>query len=225
MDKLLKLGIEKIYCINLESRNDRWERMMKRFKKYNLEVERFNAITPSHPDIAKTRELKKVSNNDIYIACGLSHLKIWEDIIEKKYNKALILEDDNLFYENWIDILEKYVEKLNVDYDLIMLDGQSYYMNWTYGLNKIKNTLLANAYIVTNNSLTSMLKEYNDSDKFINHESLMMSLQNKDKSFLTMPHLCVQEMIDSDIQTKGHLDSLKSWHDKHYFPKFENKYE
>jgi len=35
---------DKVICINLAKRNDRWEEMQKQFKKHNIKVSRFNAI-------------------------------------------------------------------------------------------------------------------------------------------------------------------------------------
>ena len=41
---ILNEFFDKIFCINLDSRPDRWEECEKMFSHYNLEVERVSAI-------------------------------------------------------------------------------------------------------------------------------------------------------------------------------------
>ena len=80
---------DKIFCINLDNRKDRWEKCLGKFALLGIEgkVERFSALTLSHlTDIApKTRGRA---------GCALSHATILRKASELKLNNYLVLEDD-----------------------------------------------------------------------------------------------------------------------------------
>ena len=83
MREILKETFDKIYCINLDSRTDKWELCVEEFKKYNILdlVERLPAIRTRNPNIG----------------CNLSHIKCMELAKENNYSNILILEDDFKF--------------------------------------------------------------------------------------------------------------------------------
>jgi len=77
---------DKVYCINLDRRPDR-------FAEFNRNVidglgidknifERISAIDTSSKNMSGA------------IGCNLSHLKIWKDMIDNGYESALVFEDD-----------------------------------------------------------------------------------------------------------------------------------
>jgi len=79
---------DKIYCINLDKRTDKWEEFQRDVLE-GLELdkgkfERISAIDGSG--------IKKRPGGAI--GCAASHLKIWKDMIDSGYNSVLIFEDD-----------------------------------------------------------------------------------------------------------------------------------
>ena len=104
---------DKIYCINLDTRIDRWQECLSEFKKIGIEndVERFSAIKMS-PGIA---------------GCTKSHYEIIKTAKENKYKNVLVLEDDVSFTEEFFyDVLEKafsQMKKQNLDYEMFYLGG------------------------------------------------------------------------------------------------------
>ena len=104
---------DKIYCINLDSRPDRWEECLIEFKKIGIQnhIERFPAIS-LHPGIA---------------GCTKSHYEIVKLAKKNNYKNVLIFEDDVSFTSNnFFDILEKSFSQLtnqNLVYDLLYLGG------------------------------------------------------------------------------------------------------
>jgi len=80
MRNSLKETFDKIYCINLDTRADKWELCLKEFKKYNILdlVERVPAIY----------------NSNGPRGCFMSHIKCMNLAKEGNYKKILILEDD-----------------------------------------------------------------------------------------------------------------------------------
>jgi len=83
MRNSLKETFDKIYCINLDSRPDKWELCVEEFKKYNILdlVERVSAVY----------------NKNGYHGCTMSHIKCMELAKQNNYKKILILEDDFTF--------------------------------------------------------------------------------------------------------------------------------
>jgi GR25 family glycosyltransferase involved in LPS biosynthesis len=53
---VLNKFFDKIYCINVDSRTDRWEECQQMFSKYNLDVERFSAFEPDIEPICCIRK-------------------------------------------------------------------------------------------------------------------------------------------------------------------------
>lgn len=86
---------EKIYCINLNHRTERWEESEKEFKRIGWEVERFGTTTDF--------------NNSQYRCLQEA----------KQYNSSLILEDDVCFGS--LNHLDNSYSELPEDWDIISL--------------------------------------------------------------------------------------------------------
>lgn len=84
---------DKVYCVNMDKRPDRWEQAQKEFDKIGIrgQVERWPGT----------------ENKDGNLGCTLSHLSIIKHCKEQGYEKVLIFEDDVLFVETDTDRLEK----------------------------------------------------------------------------------------------------------------------
>ncbi len=106
---------DKIYCINLDRRPDRWVECQTEFDKLNLIVERVSAIDGTN--ITNNTRLKNGA-----LALSLTVNNIIADAIEKKYNKILILEDDIEFTEN-INVFNEEIKHLPSDWDLLYFGG------------------------------------------------------------------------------------------------------
>jgi GR25 family glycosyltransferase involved in LPS biosynthesis len=75
----------KAYVINLDKRTDRWNQIQEKFKGSSVELERVSAV----------------ENDDKYLACSLSHLKVVQMAKDKNLPTVLIFEDDNKPTENF----------------------------------------------------------------------------------------------------------------------------
>lgn len=77
---------DKIYCINLDRRPDKWLKSFEEFSKNNLIVDRVSAIDGNN--LGKTRI------NPWELGCFQSHILVLRDMIKNGYEKILVLEDD-----------------------------------------------------------------------------------------------------------------------------------
>jgi glycosyl transferase family 25 len=125
---------DKVYCVNLDERPDRWENALKEFKKVGLEnVERFSAI--KHDKGA--------------IGCRESHLAIIRKAKEEKLNNVLIFEDDVLFVDSNIPHLSPTLDQLkNIDWSL-------FYLGATVDPNVGHMTKVTNNLVKTNFAYTT----------------------------------------------------------------------
>lgn len=111
---------DKIYCINLDRRKDRWEESLKEFEKWGLfnYIERYSAIDGS--------KIKNEDKNNILkdgeIGILLTHFEIIKEAKEKKYNNILIIEDDIEFSEKFKDF-KSYYEVTPKNWDMIYFGG------------------------------------------------------------------------------------------------------
>ena len=118
-------NIDKVYCINLKDRTDRWEHLSD-----VLNIERFDGIKTTD-DIQKYVEYNLHYNpvdleSAIYFhvhtgAYGayLSHYLLWKKIVEEDVNYALIIEDD-ICKDSLNHVLDSNVLSSN-NYDLVQL--------------------------------------------------------------------------------------------------------
>jgi glycosyl transferase family 25 len=162
--------VDNVYLINMDKDTDRLKKVTKECDKVNIKFERFPGIKVT--DLSQKIldkyipiETQKYGPNGM-IGCGLSHLFIWQDAVEKNYKNILVLEDDvhftydfNKYYKNIIDeVLNDY------DYDILYLGyGEKNYniniqedssFNYIY---KPKFQLLTHAMIISNKGLKKLL--------------------------------------------------------------------
>jgi GR25 family glycosyltransferase involved in LPS biosynthesis len=121
-------GIEKTYVINLDTRPDRWKKLMDAEPYLEPLVERVPGVN------GKTLEM----NSTIYnlfdknefqwkksiIGCNMSHISVWSKIAvatEGKY--FLVLEDDVRFQKGWMDQWKQSIAHVPADADLLYLGG------------------------------------------------------------------------------------------------------
>jgi glycosyl transferase family 25 len=118
----LKKYFDKIYCINLDSRPDRWESVQKEFDKWGItDVERFSAINGN--ELPK-ETLKGLLPGEVGVL--LTHLELARKCKEEGLNNVLILEDDVYFSEEILK-LDEYMSKLPEDWEMLYLGGNHHY--------------------------------------------------------------------------------------------------
>lgn len=123
---ILNEYFDKIYCINLDDRSDRWEVCEDMFNRYNLKVERFSGINGKQLDFG----FDTVKNCEL--AGTLSHSKVIKKAIDSKFSNVLILEDDIEFKEGFFENFEILYKSVPPNYDILFFGG-----NHTGGYKKV----------------------------------------------------------------------------------------
>jgi GR25 family glycosyltransferase involved in LPS biosynthesis len=103
---LLNDKFDRIYCINLDKRTDRWEESKALFERFGVLVQRISGIEAEVP----------------WQGLRSTVIGIFKDAIEKGYNRILILEDD----VQWDDDFEG---RLNICWNALPVDWDMFYFS------------------------------------------------------------------------------------------------
>ena len=196
---------DKIYCINLDRRPEKWLQCEQEFNKHGLTVERFSAVD-GNPD-------KIVSKlTDGAIGCIKSHLNIIKLAKELNLKNVLIFEDDVEFIDDLNNIFQEYYKQIPTDWGLLYF-GVNHnnlpLLKFTENLSFVKHTYTTHAYAV-NNRLYDMIIE--TLSNFENEcDILLTKIQELGNSYVFQPHLAWQRAGYSDIlNVEANYDFLKT---------------
>jgi len=153
----------KSYVINLENYKERYIVSLEKLNKFNINPERFNAIDinkldnnyikkVTYPSVQYTIKNGRYSHNNIgskgAIGCYLSHVQLWQILLESNNDMFLIFEDDVKINKS-IEEINNFINLINNTYswDLILLGYNFFNLNNTdYKLTSIKHG--THAYII-----------------------------------------------------------------------------
>ena len=204
---------DKIYCINLPERTDKWKECEDEFNKHNLIVEKYDALKGYKKNTLLAGEVGLI----------LTNIEILKDAITNNYNKILILEDDVIFNDDFNEKFESKISDLPDDWETLHLGGNHFFDR---GLGKFKsinndinfiingntyreldNDICTTAWSQTthavgvhsnifNELLTSALKLERQID------NVYCEFQQSDihKTYAFLPSICLQRPTHSDIQ-------------------------
>jgi len=110
---------DKVYCVNLEKRNDRLLKFETQVKDYDLgNFKKFVAYDGSKLD----KTIYKTNLKSSELGLILSNLDIIKESIENGYQKILILEDDCYFTDE-VKNIDSYFDFLPDDWDMLYMGG------------------------------------------------------------------------------------------------------
>jgi glycosyl transferase family 25 len=179
-------SIDNVYLINMDKDKERLKNVTKELDKFNIKFERISGINPKI--LTNKQKNKYVTNfcqkycSNGAIGCGLSHFKIYEDVLKKKYNNVIVLEDDIYLTDDFLQILNDVLNELPNDYDILYigsfgLSDLDQYYDYNILLKLVANNkkiilnknniyvpefpLGTHAYIISNNGCKKILKYLN----------------------------------------------------------------
>ena len=119
-------SIDKIFIINLDKDIDRLKNSYEQLDFYNIKnYERYPAIYGAnlynYELNSNTTNIGKIIASNSMIGCGISHINIWKNIIKEKISKCLILEDDFIFVDDFLNKFNNIINEAPIEYDIIFL--------------------------------------------------------------------------------------------------------
>ena len=115
----------KIFIIHYKKLTNRKEHIIRQFNTHNIPDYEFIEIDRDELTIENMNKFEggEQRSNKAGMAISLSHYYAYKEITEK-YDNALILEDDVIFSDNFMESLSKYLTQLPEDYDMLFIgDG------------------------------------------------------------------------------------------------------
>lgn len=119
--------IDKTFVVNLDSRPDRWDSLIKTEPVLKQLVTRVPAVNGK--TLQMTRAIyKRYKNNPFQwkkaiIGCYMSHIKIWKKILDEKGDFFLVLEDDVRFVHGWTELWKNAANCIPSDAELLYWGG------------------------------------------------------------------------------------------------------
>lgn len=107
---------DKIFCINLSRRTDRWDHAQKQFNKFELyPVERFEGYD---------KPTDHLGNPNGNMGCTSSHRALLEIIAYHEWSRVLVFEDDFEFrFDDANEQFDAMIKEVPEDWDMLYLGG------------------------------------------------------------------------------------------------------
>ena len=145
--------------------------------------------------------------SDKEYACALSHFGVWAKIAALPPGSfGLVLEDDVIFLKSWrVELARLLADELPDDWELLFLDCLPL-SGWNFGRRilaadagrvqvrlegPVSACSFADAYLITPAAAATLLA-YRPEEPLANAETLLLELQDRGKSYATMPRLALQ---------------------------------
>ena len=202
--KTINEYFDKIYCINLDKRIDRWKNCEEQFNKFNISVQRISAID-GHPSHIKVNSPVFKTRAGL-VGCGLSHIKIFEDAKKENFKQILILEDDIMFIDNFNEKFSNIINQIPDNWDMIYLSGnndakRNILIKISDNIYKTNYTLSTHSYAIKSymyDILTNVINKWNRPlDR-----SFAEEIHPIFNCYVIKPYLCWQKEGYSDIMKK-----------------------
>ena len=202
---------DKVYCINLEERKDRWILCEEKFKEYGItNYVRFNGVK-----VEGNLSPKKLGQ----IGCTASFYNVFKDAFQNNYNKILVLEDDFNFIvskDEIVNNLEKAFKEMPEDWDMLYLGANV--MNeivsdpiekYSENLFKLNSAYALHSVCLSKSSLHKIMNFFDGKGDWM--ENCMRHYDNMDvlfakdfqisnKCFIWKDILCLQDPSFSSIE-------------------------
>lgn len=208
---------DKIFCINLDDRKDRWKECCEIFNKYEMihKVERFSALRFKHEDPSLIKAMGQ-------IGCSMSHFEVINKAKQENLNNFLVLEDDFCFEFEPNELFAKMnlsLSELPEKWDMFYLGGNldsSYNINpiekHSDNLFKLNACHTTHAFAVNNSIYNTILKDKPSLDElqfWYNKYTVIdvyfsKAILSKNNCFISNPILSLQRPGFSNIEQKNY---------------------
>lgn len=188
---MFKNYFDKIYCINLDERIDRWEASQKEFDKLG---------------ITNVTRVSAIKNEIGHLGCRDSHVEVITDAKNNGHKKILVLEDDFVFINSDKNLIDDVLTQLS------RVDWELFYFGATVHLYNGKLTKVDENLVLTNFAYTTHAYAVNSSvfdfiiENAKNHDIIDVfyndTIVKNNKTYISNPMLCLQRESYSDVENR-----------------------
>lgn len=202
---------DKIYYLNLDSREDRKNRIEPHFNQFNIVAERISSIVITPDQVSEYNDGIVLDEYNLGLAparigCSLTHLKAIQQAKEIGANNVLIFEDDAFILGEHISGLKEALKELEYlpKWDMLFLGANALapIKQISPHIGKLTGAYCAHAYVVNSNFYDQLLK-YDFKQFKIFDEYLFQEMRNPNNNIYTvLPIVSIQYDSFSDIEGK-----------------------
>jgi hypothetical protein len=209
---------DRVYCLNLEDRLDRWNICLEYFNKYNIDnYHRFLGKRVKPEDVSSVSQ-KRLGQ----LGCMLSFCEMIDDAIKKDYDSVVFLEDDFEFIEPLVfnEKIKLSLQELPIDWDIYYLGANvigDFFSNpleeFSDNLFKLNSAFTTHSFCLSRKGLREIkislrIDPYNFGQDFFVEMSkyeaidvfLAKNFQHSHKSFISNELLSLQRPDFSSIE-------------------------
>lgn len=117
----------KVFLINLKRSADRRYRVTKQLQNQGILYEIVEAVDGaelSRASLLEYYENKETTLPSGFLACGISHYKVYQKIVEEEIPISLILEDDVVLDSSFHSIIDR-IKQISVGNEIVLLHAQA----------------------------------------------------------------------------------------------------
>jgi GR25 family glycosyltransferase involved in LPS biosynthesis len=190
---IINTVFDKIYCINLDSRTDRWERSYNLFKQLGINVTRYSA----NPGTGYSHN--KFINKGEH-GCLLSHMEVMQEAESNNLGNILILEDDIEFVRGFTGKFEELWDNTPTDWDLLYLgaNNQGTLNEKAPNIYRADKLLTTSSYAVNSTTRKLLISEIRRMDVPV--DNIFTRVQARVNCYLYKPYITYQREGFSDIR-------------------------
>jgi glycosyl transferase family 25 len=196
--KTLNDYFDRIYCINLYRRVDRWNLVKEEFNKHSLMVNRYSAID------GNDLNLEVFSNPSVFetvgqLGCLISHYNVIKTAKYHNLSSVLIMEDDIIFCDDFNLHLEQKMQDVPENWDMLFFGANHITrpIRVTDNIYKMTRAYSAHCYAIKNTMFDSLLEILCQFKEPL--DVTYANLQPNINSYVVNPHLVWQNPGYSDI--------------------------
>jgi GR25 family glycosyltransferase involved in LPS biosynthesis len=194
---------DKVYCINLDKRSDRWGKVSKIFVDNNIDgVERYSAVDGNSLNVDNITYNKSLLKGELGIL--ETHIKLIKEAKEQKLKSILIMEDD-VYFTKEIEKFDDYMSHVPNNWDMLFVGGNHLYGETPIKINekimKLNNTVAIHCLGVKDTLFDVILEVTKRRMKQI--DAYYADLQKGYNAYSFTPNMALQYEDFSDIQNRN----------------------
>lgn len=168
------------FVINLDRCQERWPIMKSRVEAAGFMPERITAIDGLDgncralwKDFMDGRPYEYLFDSDGQSACSLSHVYLWQMMVEKSIPFASVFEDDVMFHKDWQTLAPTYYEQTDHTRDIIYYGSQGAGTPNEPMITR-KSVFCTHAYIITQDGARRMLEHIRNKNRLFTIDCMII---------------------------------------------------
>lgn len=200
------IKIDKIYIINLERKTERKELMIRKLAEQGItNYEFFNAIDGKLPEIQQEFATYKKNGSKFvsagHFACLKSHTAVLRKILNNIDENVLILEDDVIFRDDFLNKLSTYkIPQFDVLYFGGLTRENKVYLN---GWAETKNAMGLYAYMVNKLNIPKILDIFESCQTYCDRMMVKKIQENNEYRVILLNDIIYTNLDDTDTSGKS----------------------